>query len=81
MNVTLRSVRVTIVASKAISVTYSECAGSLIYPACNGHAGFILPSVDCLALPYLSTLSHKQHHFRKKVTEYKQCFDFLYNFV
>ena len=41
-----------------------------------------LPSVVCMALPYLSTLSHKRHDFREKikVTEHKICFDFLYSF-
>jgi hypothetical protein len=32
------------------------------------------------ALPYASTLSHKRHDFRKKNTEHKMCFDFLYSF-
>jgi ribosome biogenesis protein Nip4 len=39
----------------------------------------ILSSVDCLAVPNFSTLSHKQHAL-KKVIENRMCFDFLYNF-
>ena len=33
----------------------------------------ILPSVVCPALQYFSTLSHKLHDFREKVTEHKMC--------
>jgi len=33
----------------------------------------ILPSVDCPAVPFFSTLSHKRYDFREKVTEHKMC--------
>jgi hypothetical protein len=39
----------------------------------------IASSVACLALPYFSTLSYKQH-LRKSFLTYSVCFDLLYNF-
>ena len=39
-----------------------------------------LSSVACPSLQYFSKLSHKWNDFRKRVTEHKMCFDFLYNF-
>jgi len=36
-------------------------------------------SVACLALPYFSKLSHKQHDFRKTVFECQICFGFFYD--
>ena len=42
----------------------------------------ILPSVTCHALQHFSTLSHKPHDFRQKVTEHKICiFIFSTTFV
>ena len=48
------------------------CVCSRTYPARNAPCA-ILPSVACPALQYFSTLSHKRHDFREKVTEHKMC--------
>ena len=54
----------------------------LTYPACTVRAPIILTFVGCVAVPYLSALSHKRHAFRGggEVIEHKMCFGFLYNF-
>jgi hypothetical protein len=64
---------------KAVSITYSYCECSLSYPSMQC-ACAILSFVACSAIR--STLPHKRKVFRekKKVTEHKMCFDFLYNF-
>ena len=38
----------------------------------------IVSSVASLALPYISTLSHKRHDIQKKKILNIKCFDFLY---
>ena len=66
---------------KAIIIIYSECvSGALVMQQAGACA--ILSSVASLALPHISTLSHKRHDIREKtVIEYEVCFDSRYTFV
>jgi len=62
--------------AKAIIITYSDCVSVVLGIQ---HAmrmrNIILSAVDCLAVPYLCTLSHKRHDFRREKynTEHKMC--------
>jgi len=60
---------------KAVSITYSECVSVVLviqHAKCMCH--IILLSVACPAVPYFSTLFHKQNDFEKKIyILYKMC--------
>jgi ABC-type arginine transport system permease subunit len=60
-----RGVRATIVAAKkAKSVTYCDCVSeALVIQHVKIMHRIILPSLASLALPYFSTLRHKQYDF------------------
>jgi hypothetical protein len=52
---------------KAISITYPECVTvALVIQHAKCMHRIMLSSAACLALQYVSTSSHKRHHFRKK---------------
>jgi hypothetical protein len=57
---------------KAISIASSGCVFlALVIQHAMRIRRIILPSIACLTLPYFSSLSHKRHDFRKRVTEHK----------
>jgi hypothetical protein len=78
-SVTLRCVRITTFAVEKQYDIFRVCVCSFGYPACKAHA----PCYNICGLSSSSlffTLSHKQQDFRRKVIEYRVCFDFLYDF-
>jgi len=59
---------------KAVGTTDSERVFvALVFQHTQRNSHIILPSVVWLAIPYLFTLSHKQHDFQENITEQKMC--------
>ena len=58
---------------KAISITYSECVSIALRIQHTKRMRRIMLSVACQLVQYFSTLSHKRHDFREKVTEHEIC--------
>jgi predicted transcriptional regulator len=71
INVTLRCVRLAAEKQQVLHIL-SVSATSVTQHAKNMRR-IILSSAACLALPYFSSLSHKNHDFREKITEHRVC--------
>ena len=60
---------------KARTITYSECEFlALVMRYAKGMCHVISSPVVSPAIQHVSTLSHKRHNFRRKITEEKMCF-------
>jgi hypothetical protein len=60
-----------------MSITYSEC----VFVALGIQHAIFLSHIIICGLPRSTIFPYKGHDIRKKkVTEHKMCFDFLYNF-
>ena len=66
INATLRGVSLTTAAVEEHYVTYSECESVSLVIQQRKRMRLIVLSVSCAAVPYCSTLCHKQHDCRKK---------------
>ena len=67
---------------KALIITYSERVSvALVIQRAKRMRRIILSSVGCLALPFLSTLWHKRHDFRKEVIEHERVFRLFLRFL
>jgi hypothetical protein len=80
INLTYRGVRATIVVlKKVINITYSECVSAdTIIQYAKGMRRITLPSLACLVVLCISTLSRKGHDFGEKIVEHEMCFDSVY---
>ena len=59
---------------RAIDITYSAClfVALCIYRV-KRVCHIILPSIACLAVPFISKVRHKPYDFREKSAEHKMC--------
>ena len=74
LNVTLRRVRVTIIAVQKQKLLHRVFACRLIYPSCKAMRNTILSSVLCLALPYFLNYLINSTIFGKNLLNVKSVF-------
>jgi hypothetical protein len=81
-NVILTRIRViTVALGKPLVFQTLSLPATLVMQHAMRMRRIVLLSVACLTVPHSPTLSHKRHDIqKKKLIEYKNCFDFLYNF-